>query len=321
MNPIKVIGCGVSGLSTALALIEENYPVEIITEKLPQNTTSWKAAAIWFPFHAQPQDKINQWALCTYQKFEALAKIPESGVTLIDQIILEKNEQEPWWKAATPPEALSQVSAQELPGDHLYAYKVKSPVMDVSTYLPFLLRTFQELGGILTQERVEDLGPLLNSDNLVINCTGLEAKELVNDQELYPIQGQILKTAPYANALCVSYDYEIGPKLEDVAYIIPNGKDITLGGTVRKGQESLEPDQQITQEILQRCKALDPKLKDAVIESVIVGLRPGRSSIRLEVEPKVKLIHNYGHGGSGYTVSWGCAQEVLTLIENIASQP
>jgi D-amino-acid oxidase len=42
-----------------------------------------------------------------------------------------------------------------------------------------------------------------------------------------------------------------------------------------------------------------------------VGLRPGRTAVRLE--RMGNIIHNYGHGGGGYTVAWGCASEVGRL--------
>ena len=48
-----------------------------------------------------------------------------------------------------------------------------------------------------------------------------------------------------------------------------------------------------------------------------VGLRPFRKTgVRLEREKlsdRRTVIHNYGHGGSGFTLSWGCAENVFRL--------
>jgi D-amino-acid oxidase len=60
----------------------------------------------------------------------------------------------------------------------------------------------------------------------------------------------------------------------------------------------------------------------AEIVGVAVGLRPVRSAVRLEAEtiaPNCLLLHNYGHGGAGVTLSWGCAAEVVRLIERNAT--
>ena len=57
-------------------------------------------------------------------------------------------------------------------------------------------------------------------------------------------------------------------------------------------------------------------LAHAAVLGVSVGLRPCRAVVRLELEEigEQRVIHNYGHGGAGVTLSWGCAEEVVRLI-------
>jgi D-amino-acid oxidase len=101
---------------------------------------------------------------------------------------------------------------------------------------------------------------------------------------------------------------------------VPRIHDIVLGGTYEENNESLEVDHDETQAILRRCAKLAPDLpavtkKDII--NVVCGLRPIRSSVRVEAErisPDRLLVHNYGHGGAGVTLSWGCATEVVRLI-------
>ena len=56
-----------------------------------------------------------------------------------------------------------------------------------------------------------------------------------------------------------------------------------------------------------------------------VGLRPGRISLRLEREECVlggkarPVVHNYGHGGSGMTLAWGCAGDVVAMLKGAAA--
>jgi len=52
---------------------------------------------------------------------------------------------------------------------------------------------------------------------------------------------------------------------------------------------------------------------------VSVGLRPSRKEVRLEIESLSSgrwAIHNYGHGGAGVTLSWGCADEVTRIVSS-----
>jgi D-amino-acid oxidase len=60
-----------------------------------------------------------------------------------------------------------------------------------------------------------------------------------------------------------------------------------------------------------------PALGDATVLEHLVGLRPGRPTVRLELDLKgsTRVVHNYGHGGSGVTLGWGCAAEVVELVQ------
>ena len=67
---------------------------------------------------------------------------------------------------------------------------------------------------------------------------------------------------------------------------------------------------------MSKCQSLWPELDRSKVVGVSVGLRPSRKEVRLEVENITgrKVVHNYGHGGAGVTLSWGCADEVVRLL-------
>ena len=90
---------------------------------------------------------------------------------------------------------------------------------------------------------------------------------------------------------------------------------VVCGGTRQADRWDLTPDPDLTDRILERCRQAEPVLRDAEVVEVITGLRPDRPSVRVEVEEVggTRYVHNYGHGGSGVSLSWGCAREAAAL--------
>jgi D-amino-acid oxidase len=95
-------------------------------------------------------------------------------------------------------------------------------------------------------------------------------------------------------------------------YFFPQGDLVVLGGTAQEDAGDTTPDPEEARSILARCAAVEPRLHGARIVGHRVGLRPVRPRIRLERDAGV--VHNYGHGGAGVTLSWGCANEVARLV-------
>ena len=87
----------------------------------------------------------------------------------------------------------------------------------------------------------------------------------------------------------------------------------------------MSPDRPQSLHTLQRCQELAPALVGAPILGEWAGLRPIREGgIRLERAScgvrGVPVLYNYGHGGSGVVVSWGCAAEVVHLAHQVAHE-
>lgn len=303
-----VIGAGVSGLTCAVRLAEAGARVRVVAAEPPERTVSAVAAAAWYPYRAYPEALVLGWSRRSREVFDALASVEGSGVALREGVELFRAPQpDPWWRAAV--RSFRRVRPDELRAGATDGWVFEAPVIDMGRYLPFLLRALERLGVSVEIAGLPDLAAA--GGDLVVNCSGLGARELVPDPSLRPIRGQIVRVAnPGLTRFWVADDLPGG-----MAYVIPRFDDAVLGGTAEEGASSLAPDPDTTAGILQRCAALEPALERPRVLDVRVGLRPGRPTIRLEAErrgPRT-IVHNYGHGGAGVTVSWGCAEAVVAL--------
>ncbi len=308
---VIVIGAGVIGLVTALCLRERGMSVQVWTRDDPWQTTSSVAAAIWYPFLAEPRDRCSAWGRVTFLRLQQLARDPASGVRMQSVVeVFATDEPDLWWAGQVP--ELQRLHGEQLPAGYRAAVRVQVPVCDVPIHLQWLLDELQHKGVTLVQREVANLHEALSVADLAVNCTGLGARELCDDHELRAVRGQVLRLAkvqlPHA---------WIDDSGERPCYLIPRSDGLIVGGTAQMGDERLEPDAEDTDRILQEARRSFPALRNCEPDIVRVGLRPYRSTVRLEcvdLENGKRIVHNYGHGGSGYTLAWGCAEEVASWL-------
>ncbi len=305
-----VVGCGVIGLSTAIRLQETGLTVRILTADPPLNTTSAVAAAIWYPYKAYPEDRIIAWGKTTFETLRDLAGDPASGVVMREGLELWRAEApEPWWAGAVP--GVRRCAPEELPAGYGGGHRFRVPVVEMPAYLPYLLDRFLSGGGTVEERVVDSPDELSGEAGVAVNCAGLGAGGLVGDGSMRPIRGQVVRVSN--PGLTEFYLDEDDP--EGVTYVVPRSGDCILGGTADEDAWDTEPDAGVAADILRRCTALEPRLAGVEVLEHRVGLRPGRPEVRLERDAgDASLIHNYGHGGSGVTLSWGCAEEALGLV-------
>jgi D-amino-acid oxidase len=316
---VLVLGAGVSGLSSGIELLKAGFEVEIWARDLPPNTTSNEAAAVWYPYLCNPPEKAIPWARTSFEVFvdEMLGR-PETGCfecPVVEMFVQPQSD--PWWRAALP-RPLERAEPDSLPEPYVDGYRFMGIVIDTSIYMDYLVGRFTSLGGTIIQRVVGSMDEALNEHRLVVNCCGLGARELCADRELYPVRGQMLRVKPKALDEVLLDDE--GPN--SLGLLVPRSRDLILGGTTQEGDWNTSPDAEDSAEILRKAEALWPRLGKVEVLEEIVGLRPVRSAVRLEAEhfDGGVVVHNYGHGGAGFTLSWGCAREVAELVRALDSR-
>lgn len=303
MRRVIVVGAGVIGLSCAVRLLEAGRRVDVVGRDLPLETTSSVAAAVWSPY-TPPQEHVVRWARTAYDAFAELCGDDSTGVVMrTGTELLREPAGDLWWRHALPPGA-GPDRETSLPPGFATGLTMRTPVVEMPRYLRWLSARVEALGGTITRM---NLSALPTGDALVVNASGIGARLLGGDHSVQPVRGQVVVVEQ------VGID-RWWIDAEAPTYVVPRSSDVVLGGTALHGEWSRTPDPATAESILARATAIEPRLAGARVLRHRVGLRPGRSTIRLEREGDV--IHCYGHGGCGVTVSWGCADDVVGLARD-----
>lgn len=301
---ITIVGAGVIGLTTALVLEEHGHDVRIVAAATGAATTSAIAGAVWFPYRAGPPDKVARWAEVTRRWLEQLAADPGAGVDLLTAYEITRDDgpdpPRPWWAAHVDVER----AAAPVDGAHV-AWKFLAPRVEPAVFLPWLAH---RLRARIEDRLVVDL--TAEAGDVVINCTGLGARTLAADDQVEPLLGQLVITEPGAVDRTVSVTDD--RDAEALFYAIPRRGELVLGGCSRPWPHDTPHavDPALSARILASARALG--LSVGAVRTERTGLRPYRREVRLEREGRV--IHNYGHGGAGFTLSRGCAEDVARLV-------
>ncbi|MGH3838506.1 MAG: FAD-dependent oxidoreductase [Pseudonocardiaceae bacterium] len=310
---VLVIGAGVIGLSTAVTLAEAGYPVFVRTAEPPEATTSAVAGALWGPWLVQPRNRVLRWAEHTLTTLRHLATHRDTGVRLASGVdVSDVRRDPPDWAYLLPD--CRPCTPEELPAGYAYGTRCTVPLVDMPTYLTYLTHRLTAAGGRIQIEPVASLDDVAHSSPLIVNCAGLGAHALVPDNQVHPVRGHhVIVTNP---GLTDFAEADTGDS-HDLIAIYPHLGHVVLGGTAEPGKWDRDPDPATGQAILERCTRLEPRLADAQVIDHLIGLRPTRPYVRVDLQHHpsgATVAHNYGHGGAGVSLSWGCATEITDLI-------
>ncbi|WP_262014496.1 FAD-dependent oxidoreductase [Micromonospora sp. Mcm103] len=305
---VVVLGAGVTGLSTGIRLAEGGARVLIRTAEPPARTTSMQASALVGPNLSPPDDPQRAW---TDETLRVLRDEPMPGVTLREGVLAARPA------GATPPfveqtPGFRPLDEHERPAGFGTAFTVRLPLVDMPVYLAYLQQRFLDAGGELRTEPVASLDEAATVAPVVVNCTGLAARALTGDDELYPVRGpKIVVRNPGIERFFLE-----APMTPTWASIFPHGDHVVLGGAQRRSDDTT-PDPDEERDIVARCAAIEPALAGAEVLAHTVGLRPGRPAPRVESERRgdALVVHNYGHAGNGVMLSWGCARDAAALAQ------
>ncbi|SCF03490.1 D-amino-acid:oxygen oxidoreductase (deaminating) [Micromonospora viridifaciens] len=310
---VVVVGGGVVGMTAAVTLQQRGARVTVLAADDPADTVSTVAAAVWYPSHTDQDPRVLRWARETHAELRRQAADGVPGVVdrATRMLLRHPYAGPPWWA-----EACGDLVAEPAEPPYTALLRFTAPTVEMTPYLVWLRQRLAAGGGRVLRRRVRRLADAFDTAPTVVNATGLAAGRLAADPAVHPVRGHLVLVAN--PGLTVSTRDEDDPA--GITYVHPRRHDVVLGGTYQPGVGHTAPDPDTAAAILRRCVALVPELAAAPVLGERIGLRPARhGGPRVEVDPDPagppgsRLVHAYGHGGAGVTLSWGCAAEVADL--------
>lgn len=314
---VLVLGGGVIGLTTAVVSAESGRRVRVWAREPAPATTSAVAGGLWWPYRIEPEALVGDWSLASLSVYEALADRPEeTGVRLVSGVHagIRLAGLGPW---AAQVDGLREVGPAGLPTGFGFGLRARIPLIDMPVHLGWLTRRLEAAGGHVEAREALSL-PQAETESgasVVVNCTGLGARELVPDSSVRPVRGQLVVVEnPGVEEWFTAVDHASSA----TTYLIPQPGRLLLGGTAEEDDWDTAPRKATADAIVERCARIRPEVAGARVLAHRVGLRPARDAgVRIDSERLpggALLVHNYGHGGAGVTVAWGCAEAAAALI-------
>lgn len=305
---VTVVGGGVVGLTSALVLAERGHRVTCVRDVPAARTVSAVAGGLWFPYHVEPRERVVGWGLEALARFRDLVDEPAAGVRMAEGLLVERGAPDRWWTRGV--DGWRDAVAAELPPGASGGVVARVPLVTMPVFLPWLEGRCRAAGVVLEERRVDDLAAV--ASDVVVVAAGLLSGRLVGDGTGRPSRGQVaLLSNPGLDHWLVDDGHPDG-----MVYVLPHPGWVVCGGTDVEGSWDLDPDPQVHGAIVARARAAVPALRDAEVLGARVGLRPLAPAVRLErtTVGGRQVVTNYGHGGAGVTLSWGCAAEVARLL-------
>ncbi|KAI1813097.1 nucleotide-binding domain-containing protein [Poronia punctata] len=297
----------------------------------------------------------KRWCMTAYHIWDGIASIPElsqeSGVRILpsDFFFPEIVEKDPRQYSK-----MAEIMASGVRGfykgadiidergvDPAYgavdAYELMAPIIDTDKAMVWLTDLVEKKGANLVTETIDkDLVDIEDSllerfgADVIVNCTGLQSFTLAGDETVYPIRGGLIRVIndgvdfPKVNA-ALTITADAAHSSNEIVFLVPRNDNILLIGGITEPREwtlDLTLDSPIIKRMRERCEKFLPGLKNARLDPdypLAQGLRPFRGrNVRVERELRrtgSKIVHSYGHGGAGWSLSFGCAQDVSMLVD------
>ncbi|MES1908587.1 MAG: hypothetical protein MHM6MM_001495 [Cercozoa sp. M6MM] len=334
---VAVVGNGVSGLSTALEFLQRGFTnLHVISDFDPTKDpkelqVSNVACAWWYPSYdggAEDPQRLRRFAVDTYRRFETLAATEDvslHGARFEHGLREYDSEKEvPWWASVVRNFRRASKEELRLKGS-VSGFTFDSLFFDMSKFMPYLREKVASLSpfgqDVFVYAKVTSLDVLGAHFDVVANCAGLGASQLAGDDfnATKPMRGQVLlvkgppsmegfgfwgqnrKSAPSSPTIVL-------PRCNNT-YVV--GNDASPDSTDRTVNKDM------SKRIWERATRAVPQLKQGTVLGEFVGLRPVREGgprVELATRNGTIVVHNYGHGGSGAMLCFGCAGEAVSLV-------
>jgi glycine/D-amino acid oxidase-like deaminating enzyme len=254
-----VIGCGAVGLAAARVLQERGLDVTIYARELPPGTTSMVAGAMWYPSFVFDRGHITDEFRAQFERAQRAAHRRFQTLVGTDYAVRwreiyvlsddPENNGLPDYGLTDLYPARRALTPGESPFAAPRAVVESTMFIEPPPYLRALMRDFRLAGGRIVVRDFATPGALLElAEPVVVNCTGLGARELFGDRDFLPMKGQLTVLLPQPE---VDYAMESG-----FFYMFPRTDGILLGGTYERGVETMDVDPEAEQRILAGQRAI-----------------------------------------------------------------